>query len=91
MENLCVPRIQSKAIISLIEHLLQKNVITSYSQVDASPVIFIHTHHRVMDNMAVTGEAAGFAAAECVKGDIFPKDFDGKLVKSFMTERGYKI
>ena len=50
-----------------------------------------HASYRVMGNMAATGEAAGFAAAECIESHILPKNFDGKLAKTFMSERGYEI
>lgn len=50
-----------------------------------------HASYRVMGNMAATGEAAGYAASECIKSSILPKDFDGKLAKNFMSERGYEI
>ena len=50
-----------------------------------------HASYRVMGNMAATGEAAGFAAAECIKLGIGPKEFDGKLAREFMYSRGYEI
>lgn len=50
-----------------------------------------HASYRVMGNMAATGEAAGFAAAKCVKEDVQPKNLDGKRVKSFMESKGYEI
>lgn len=50
-----------------------------------------HASYRVMGNMAATGEAAGFAAAECSKEKISPKTYDGKRVRQFMEVRGYEI
>lgn len=50
-----------------------------------------HASYRVMGNMAATGEAAGFAAAECSKKGILPGKYDGKLARSFMVSRGYEI
>lgn len=50
-----------------------------------------HASYRVMGNMAATGEAAGFAAAKCVKEATLPRDFDGKRAKEFMTLKGYEI
>ncbi len=50
-----------------------------------------HASYRVMGNMAATGEAAGFAAAECVKNSTRPRTIDGKTVSAFMVSRGYKI
>ncbi len=50
-----------------------------------------HASYRVMGNMAATGEACGFAAAGCVKGNFAPKDFDGRLAKEFMVNRGYTV
>ena len=50
-----------------------------------------HASYRVMGNMAATGEAAGFAAAECVKAGITPNAFDGTKARDFMASRGYEI
>ena len=50
-----------------------------------------HASYRVMGNMAATGEAAGFAAAECVKNGIAPKEYDGRKARAFMEKRGYEI
>ena len=44
-----------------------------------------------MGNMAATGEAAGYAAAECAKAGVLPREYDGKLVRGFMEKRGYEI
>ena len=50
-----------------------------------------HASYRVMGNMAATGEAAGYAAAKCVKNSTRPRLIDGKEVSRFMSERGYKL
>ncbi|MBE6645738.1 MAG: FAD-dependent oxidoreductase [Ruminococcaceae bacterium] len=50
-----------------------------------------HASYRVMGNMAATGEAAGYAAAECSKSGTSVKKYDGKLVRDFMITRGYEI
>ena len=50
-----------------------------------------HASYRVMGNMAATGEAAGYAAAKSAKADIFPCNYDGRLVRSFMESKGYEV
>lgn len=50
-----------------------------------------HAAYRMMGNMATTGEAAGYAAAESVRLGISPKQLDGRLVRAFMTSRGYEL
>ena len=50
-----------------------------------------HASYRVMGNMAATGEAAGYAAAECSKEGITPKEYDGRRARKFMESRGYEI
>lgn len=50
-----------------------------------------HASYRVMGNMAATGEAAGFAAAECSRLSLIPKEYDGRLARAFMEKRGYEI
>ena len=50
-----------------------------------------HASYRVMGNMAATGEAAGFAAAECSRLCVIPGEYDGKLARAFMEKRGYEI
>ena len=50
-----------------------------------------HAAYRMMGNMAATGEAAGFAASECVRRGIFPRNLDGRTVKEYMTSRGYEL
>ncbi len=47
------------------------------------------TSYRMMGNMASTGEAAGFAAAECVAKNITPIEVDGKAVSAFMVQSGH--
>lgn len=50
-----------------------------------------HASYRVMGNMAATGEAAGFAAANIAKEKILPRHFDGKRAKEYMLSKGYQI
>lgn len=50
-----------------------------------------HASYRVMGNMAATGEAAGFAAANIAREGITPRDFDGRRAKEFMMEKGYAL
>ena len=50
-----------------------------------------HASYRVMGNMAATGEAAGYAAAECSKMGLAPICYDGKRVSEFMKKQGYEI
>ena len=50
-----------------------------------------HASYRVMGNMAATGEAAGFAAANIAKEGISPREFDGTRAHDFMAERGYAL
>jgi len=50
-----------------------------------------HASYRVMGNMAATGEAAGYSAAECSKNKILPGEFDGRRARDFMISRGYEI
>ena len=50
-----------------------------------------HASYRVMGNMAATGEAGGYAASECVKAGILPRDFDGRKAKEYMISLGYEI
>ena len=50
-----------------------------------------HAAYRMMGNMAATGEAAGFAAAECAKKEISPISVCGKSVRAFMESRGYDL
>ena len=50
-----------------------------------------HASYRVMGNMAATGEAAGFAAADCARLGISPRQIDGRTVSEFMKNQGYEI
>ena len=50
-----------------------------------------HASYRVNPNMAATGEAAGYAAAECVKMGCAPREYDGKRVSGFMKKQGSEI
>lgn len=50
-----------------------------------------HASYRVMGNMAATGEAAGYAAACCVKEHVWPAQFDGKRASRYMKLAGYEI
>ena len=43
-----------------------------------------HASYRVMGNMAGTGEAAGYAAALCIRENIKPNQVDGKMVAAYM-------
>ena len=51
---------------------------------------FAHASYRVMGPMGATGEAAGFAAAECVAKNIMPNELDGIKVRDYMASKGYK-
>ena len=50
-----------------------------------------HASYRVMGNMAATGEAAGYAAAECARDGILPREYDGRRVKKYMVKQEYVI
>ena len=50
-----------------------------------------HASYRVMGNMAATGEAAGFAAAECTHSDIIAREYDGSRISEYMKNKGYEI
>ena len=50
-----------------------------------------HAAYRMMGNMTATGEAAGFAAAECIRTSALPKEIDGRTVRAFMEARGYAL
>lgn len=52
---------------------------------------YAHAAYRMMGNMAATGEAAGFAAAECIRSDILPAALHGPAVRAFMEGRGYEL
>ena len=50
-----------------------------------------HSSYRVMGNMIATGEAAGRAAADCVKRSVTPREADVKAVIEYMKARGYAL
>ena len=50
-----------------------------------------HASYRVMGNMAATGEAVGYAAAECAMDGTLPRDYDGTRVKEYMIKQKYVI
>ena len=50
-----------------------------------------HAAYRMMGNMTATGEAAGFAAAECITQSISPAQINGSAVRAFMESRGYTL
>ncbi len=52
---------------------------------------YAHASYRVVGNVIPTGEAAGFAAAICVKENLIPSQIDGKRVREYMTSNGYVI
>ncbi|MBE7027024.1 MAG: FAD-dependent oxidoreductase [Ruminococcaceae bacterium] len=47
--------------------------------------------YRMMGNMATVGEAAGYAAAKCVKNKIAPSKVDGKEVRKYMESLGHQF
>ena len=47
--------------------------------------------YRMMGNMFTVGEAAGYAAALCIKENKEPKSVDGTLVKAFISRRGHEL
>lgn len=47
--------------------------------------------YRMMGNMMTVGEAAGYAAAMCVKENIKPSEFDGKRAKEYMKLIGHQM
>ena len=50
-----------------------------------------HASYRVMGNMMATGEAAGYAAALCLREGLLPAEVDGRRVRQFMADRGYVL
>lgn len=52
---------------------------------------YAHASYRVAGNAFPTGEAAGFAAAQCIADDILPGEVDGKRVSAYMSGRGYEL
>ena len=52
---------------------------------------YAHASYRVAGDVIPTGEAAGYAAAICVKESILPAQVDGKSVSRYMAELGYEL
>ena len=50
-----------------------------------------HASYRLMGNMAATGEAAGYAAAICIKNKLLPAELDGGQVGRYMKGAGYEL
>lgn len=52
---------------------------------------YAHASYRVVGNVIPMGEAAGYAAAICVKENKKPSELDGKRVRGYMESKGYLI
>lgn len=52
---------------------------------------YAHASYRVAGNVIPMGEAAGYAAAACVKNGSLPFEIDGKEIRREMESRGYEI
>lgn len=52
---------------------------------------YAHASYRVAADVIAMGEAAGYAAALCVKEGISPAELDGRRVKDYMVSQGYEI
>ena len=52
---------------------------------------FPFASYRVIGNMSTVGEAAGYAAALCVKEKKKPVQIDGKTVSEYMKKLGHEI
>lgn len=52
---------------------------------------YAHASYRVACDVIPTGEAAGYAAAVCVKENILPGAVDGKAVSRYMANLGYEL
>ena len=50
---------------------------------------YAHASYRVAGNVIPMGEAAGYAAAICVKESKAPSQIDGKQVREYMEAMGY--
>lgn len=50
-----------------------------------------HASYRLIGNMAATGEAAGYAAAICIKNKLLPAELDGGQVGRYMKGAGYEL
>lgn len=57
---------------------------------DISGTHMAHANYRVMPICANMGQAAGIAAAICVKNDIQPREVDVKLLQKCLLENGVK-
>ena len=57
---------------------------------DISGTHMAHANYRVMPICANMGQAAGIAAAICVKNGIQPRDVDVKLLQKRLLEHGVK-
>ena len=52
---------------------------------------FAHASYRVAGCVVPMGEAAGYAAARCIKDGVSPSSIDGKDVTEYMVSLGYEI
>ena len=52
---------------------------------------YAHASYRVACDVIPTGEAAGYAAAVCVKENILPDAVDGKAVRRYMAGLNYEL
>jgi hypothetical protein len=52
---------------------------------------YAHASYRVAGNVMPMGEAAGYAAALCIKENKQPSDIDGRHVRRYMESRGYSL
>ena len=52
---------------------------------------YAHASYRVVGDVIPTGEAAGYAAAVCVKENILPDAVDGKAVRRYMADLNYEL
>ncbi len=50
-----------------------------------------HASYRMIGNMMAVGEAAGYAAALCIRENTLPAELDGRRVSEYMKTRGYEI
>ena len=52
---------------------------------------YAHASYRVACDVIPTGEAAGYAAAVCVKDNILPGAVDGKAIRRYIASLGYEL
>lgn len=52
---------------------------------------YAHASYRVVGNVIPMGEAAGYAAALCIKENSSPAQVNGKRVREYMESRGYLV